>query len=53
MLIRTSRGVVHIESVFFRRKRMGDVLRSARIPVVKVRTARARPMMVRNWKCQP
>lgn len=49
----TSRGVVHIERVFFRRKRAGEVLRSARAAVEKVRTARARPMMVRNWKCQP
>lgn len=49
----TSSGVVHIDSVFFKRKRAGDELKSARAPVEKVRTARARPMMVRNWKCQP
>lgn len=49
----TWRGVVQIESVFFRRKRAGEVLTSARAPAEKVRTARARPMMVRNWKCQP
>lgn len=44
----TSRGVVHIERVFFKRNRVGEALRLARAPVVKVRTARARPMMVRN-----
>lgn len=49
----TSRGVVHIERVFFRRKSVGEELRSARAAAEKVRTARARPMMVRNWKCQP
>lgn len=53
MLIRTQRGVVHIERVFLRRKRAGEVRRSARMPVVKVRRARVRPMMVRYWKCQP
>lgn len=51
--MRTSRGVVQIERVFFKRKRVGDVVASARMPTEKVRTARARPMMVRNWKCQP
>ncbi len=51
--MRTSRGVVHIERVFLRRKRAGDAVRFARAPVEKVRTARERPMMVRYWKCQP
>lgn len=51
--MRTSRGVVHIEMVFFSRKRVGEEVRSARAPAVKVRTARKRPIMVRNWKCQP
>lgn len=53
MLIRTCKGVVHIERMFLRRKRAGDVVRSARRPRVKVRTARERPIMVRYWKCQP
>lgn len=51
--MRTSSGVVQMERVFFRRKRGGEVERSARRPVVKVRRARVRPMMVRYWKCQP
>lgn len=51
--MRTSRGVVQIERVFLRRKRVGDKVVFARRPVVKVRRARARPMMVRYWKCQP
>ena len=51
--MRTSRGVVHIESLFLRRKRSGEEVRFARRPVVKVRTARVRPMIVRYWKCQP
>ena len=53
MLTRTSSGVVQIERVFLRRKREGEEDRLARRPVVKVRTARARPIMVRYWKCQP
>ena len=51
--MRTSRGVVQMERVFLRRKRVGEEVRSARRPVVKVRRARVRPMMVRYWKCQP
>ena len=53
MLTRTSSGVVHIERVFLRRNKSGEEERLARRPVVKVRTARLRPIMVRYWKCQP
>lgn len=42
-----------MERVFLRRKRGWEDERSARRPVVKVRRARVRPMMVRYWKCQP
>lgn len=45
--MRTCNGVVHIETMFLRRKRVGDVVRSARMPRVNVRTARERPIMVR------
>ena len=44
---------MHIERLFLRRKRIREVVRSERRPKVKVRTARVRPIMVRNWKCQP
>ena len=51
--MRTSSGVVQMERVFLRWKKRGEVVMFARRPAVKVRTARARPRMVRYWKCQP
>jgi len=53
MLISTSRGVEVRVRMFFMRKRFGERVRSASRAVVKVVVARARPMIVRNWKCQP
>jgi len=39
--------------VFLRRKRAREEEMSEREPQVKVRVERARPRMVRYWKCQP
>jgi len=52
-LIKTSSGVVHMESKFLTWNKLGEDVKSARRPETKVRLARVRPMMVRYWKCQP
>ena len=53
VLIRHSSGAEHIESTFLTRNSRGEVVMSARAPTIKVKVARARPMIVRYWKCQP
>lgn len=53
MLIRTSSGALHRDRLFLMRKRWGERVRSESRPKMKVRVDIARPMMVRNWKCQP
>ena len=51
--MRTSRGVARMEKRFLRRKRRREEVMSAKEPSVNVRVERARPRMVRYWKCQP
>ena len=52
-LIRHSSGALATLSVFFSAKRRRLRVRSASRPAAQVAVARARPMMVRNCRCQP
>jgi hypothetical protein len=51
--MRRESGVAMRAKRFLRAKRVGERVVSARRAVVKVRVVRARPMMVRYWRCQP
>lgn len=42
-----------MDSTFFTRNNRGESVISAKAPAMKVKVARARPIMVRYWKCQP
>jgi len=53
ILIRTSSGAEHNESVFLIKNSWGDSVTSARKPKMKVNIAIVRPMMVRYCKCHP
>jgi hypothetical protein len=53
MVIRHSIGADATERAFFAAKRLRLRVKSARRPQAKVRVERARPMIVRYWKCQP
>jgi len=53
ILIKHSIGAEATERAFFAAKRRRLRVRSARRPKEKVRVERARPIMVRYWKCQP
>ena len=53
MLIRHSIGAEATERAFLTAKRRRLRVMSARRPKVNVRVERARPMIVRYWKCQP
>ena len=53
MLMRHSIGADATERAFLAAKRRRLRVMSARRPNVKVRVERARPMIVRYWKCQP
>jgi hypothetical protein len=53
MLIRHSMGADATERAFLTAKRRRLRVMSASSPKVKVKVERARPMMVRYWKCQP
>ena len=53
ILIRHSIGAEATESAFFAAKRRRLRVMSARRPKENVRVERARPMMVRYWKCHP
>jgi hypothetical protein len=53
MVIRHSIGADATERAFFAANRRRLRVRSARRPQAKVRVERARPMIVRYWKCQP
>jgi hypothetical protein len=46
-------GAAVTASAFLARKREGESVRSARRPERKERVESERPIMVRNWKCQP
>lgn len=52
-LINTSMGVLATESAFLIVKSAREEVRSARRPKTKVKVESVRPMMVRNWRCQP
>jgi len=51
--MRHSSGAEQMERMFLAKKSREEMVRSARRPVRKVRLARARPMIVRYWNCQP
>lgn len=53
MLISTSIGAAATARAFLILKMVRERVRSARAPKVKVMVERRRPMMVRNWRCQP
>ena len=53
ILIRTSSGAEHNESVFLIRNSCGDSVISASKPKMNVNIAIDRPMMVRYCKCHP
>ena len=53
MLIRVSRGALQNSKAFLARNKLRDDVMSARAPTTKVMYASVRPIMVRNWKCQP
>ena len=52
-LIKTSMGALVMEQAFLIWNTFGDMVKSARRPKKKVSVASKRPMMVRNWRCQP
>ena len=51
--MRISMGALVTDRAFLIMNSVFDMLRSARRPIVKVRVARDRPMMVRYCKCHP
>ena len=51
--MRTSMGALATEREFLTAKSRGERVRSAARPMVKVRVARDRPMIVRYCRCQP
>ena len=53
MLIKVSKGALQNNKAFLTRKRRRDEVRSANSPKMKVSVVNARPIMVRNMKCQP
>lgn len=53
MLIRTSRGALHKESVFLIKKSLGERVMSARSPNTKVAYATVSPKIVKYCQCQP
>ena len=53
ILIKTSRGAEHSESVFLIKNNFGDNVRSARRPKMNVAIAILSPMMVKYCQCQP
>lgn len=52
-LMRTSRGALHTDNVFLAMNSRRDRVISANEPKRKVMVAKARPIMVRYWKCHP